>query len=108
MAQIIDGKAVSEKVKLEIKAEIERDGLDVGLAVVIVGNNQASRVYVNHKKKACEFCGIKSFEYAMPEDTTEKELLELIDTLNNDANVNGILVQQIGRASCRERVLRLV
>lgn len=93
MAKTIDGKEVSARVKAEIKAEIERDGLEVGLAVVIVGNNQASRVYVNNKKKACEVCGIKSFEYALPEDTTEAELLELIDTLNGDDKVNGILVQ---------------
>lgn len=93
MAQIIDGKAVSAKVKEEIKAEIERDKLEIGLAVVIVGNNQASRVYVNNKKKACEVCGITSYEYALPEETTETQLLELIDTLNADKKVNGILVQ---------------
>lgn len=93
MAQIIDGKAISAKVKEEVKAEVERDGLNVGLAVVIVGDDPASRVYVNNKKKACEFCGIKSFEYALPEETTEKELLDLVDTLNADKNVNGILVQ---------------
>lgn len=93
MAILIDGKAVSQKVKDEVRAEIERDGLKVGLAVVIVGNDQASRVYVNNKKKACEVCGIRSFEYALPEETTEKELLDLVDTLNNDPEVNGILVQ---------------
>ncbi len=93
MAQIIDGKAISAKVKEEVKAEVARDGLNVGLAVVIVGDDPASRVYVNNKKKACEFCGIKSFEYALPAGTTEKELLELVDTLNADKNVNGILVQ---------------
>ena len=93
MAKIIDGKAVSQKVKEEVRAEIERDGLKVGLAVVIVGNNQASRVYVNNKKKACEVCGIKSYEYALPEETPENELLDLVDTLNADPNINGILVQ---------------
>ncbi len=93
MAKLIDGKAVSQKVKDEVRAEIERDGLKVGLAVVIVGNNQASRVYVNNKKKACEVCGIQSFEYALPEETPESELLDLVDTLNKDPNVNGILVQ---------------
>ena len=67
---IIDGKAVSAKVKEDIRAEIEKEGLEVGLAVIIVGNNQASRVYVNNKKKACEVCGMKSFEYALPEETT--------------------------------------
>ena len=93
MAKIIDGKAVSQKVKDEIRAEIERDGLSIGLAVVIVGNNQASRVYVNNKKKACEVCGIKSYEYALPEETTEEELLDLVEKLNNDDTVDGILVQ---------------
>ena len=93
MAKIIDGKAVSQKVKEEVRAEIEREGLKVGLAVVIVGNNQASRVYVNNKKKACEVCGIQSYEYALPEETTEKELRDLVRTLNDDPNVNGILVQ---------------
>ena len=109
MAKIIDGKAVSQKVKDEIRAEIERDGLDIGLAVVIVGNNQASRVYVNNKKKACEVCGIKSYEYALPEETSEEQLLELVDTLNNDKNINGILVQlplpkQINEEKIIERI----
>lgn len=93
MCKIIDGKAVSAAVKEQIKEEIAREGLDIGLAVVIAGDDPASRVYVNNKKKACEFCGIKSYEYALPEDTTEEELLELIDTLNGDDKVNGILVQ---------------
>ena len=92
MAKIIDGKAVSAAVKERVRDDIARDGLDIGLAVVIVGDDPASRVYVNNKKKACEFCGIKSYEYALPQDTTEAELLELIDTLNGDAKVNGILV----------------
>ena len=93
MANIIDGKAVSAAVKEQVRDEIARDGIKAGLAVVIVGNDPASRVYVNNKKKACEFCGITSFEYALPEETSMKELLELIDTLNSDGKVNGILVQ---------------
>lgn len=93
MAKIIDGKAISAAVKEQVRAEIERDNLKVGLAVVIVGDNPASRVYVNNKKKACELCGIKSFEYALPDSASESELLELVDTLNSDGNVNGILVQ---------------
>lgn len=93
MAKIIDGKAVSAAVKEQVRDEIARDGIKAGLAVVIVGNDPASRVYVNNKKKACEFCGIQSFEYALPEKTTMEQLLELIDTLNGDENVNGILVQ---------------
>lgn len=92
-AKIIDGKAVSAAVKEQVRQEIEREGLEIGLAVVIVGDDPASRVYVNNKKKACEACGIKSFEYALPADTTEEQLLELVDTLNEDKNVNGILVQ---------------
>ncbi len=90
---LIDGKAVSAAVKERIKKEIEEKKLEIGLAVVIVGNDQASRVYVNNKKKACEFCGIASYEYALPEETTEEQLLELVDKLNNDNKVNGILVQ---------------
>lgn len=92
-AKIIDGKAISAAVKEQVRAEVERDKLNVGLAVVIVGDDPASRVYVNNKKKACGLCGIKSFEYALPAETSEKELLELVDTLNADKNVNGILVQ---------------
>lgn len=92
-ANIIDGKAISAAVKEQVRDEIARDKLTVGLAVVIVGDDPASRVYVNNKKKACEFCGIKSYEYALPAETTQDELLELVDTLNADKNVNGILVQ---------------
>ena len=92
-AKIIDGKAISANVKEQVKAEVERDKLDIGLAVVIVGDDPASRVYVNNKKKACEFCGIKSYEYALPAETSEEQLLELVDTLNADKKVNGILVQ---------------
>lgn len=90
---IIDGKAVSQSVKERVRDEIAEKGLKIGLAVIIVGNNQASRVYVNNKKKACEFCGITSYEYALPEETTEEQLLELVETCNNDKNINGILVQ---------------
>lgn len=92
-AKIIDGKAISAAVKEQVRAEIERDNIRAGLAVVIVGDDPASRVYVNNKKKACELCGIQSFEYALPAETTQEELLELVDTLNADKNVNGILVQ---------------
>ena len=92
-AKIIDGKAISAAVKEQVRAEIERDKIKAGLAVVIVGDDPASRVYVNNKKKACELCGIQSFEYALPAETEQNQLLELIDTLNADKNVNGILVQ---------------
>lgn len=90
---IIDGKAVSLSVKERVRDEISSNGLKAGLAVIIVGNDQASRVYVNNKKKACEFCGITSYEYDLPEETSERELIELVSTLNNDKKVNGILVQ---------------
>jgi len=97
MANIIDGKQVSANVKEQVRQESEalfrKYGKRAGLAVVIVGNDPASRVYVNNKKKACEAVGFQSFEYALPEDTTQEELLELIQTLNEDQNVNGILVQ---------------
>lgn len=96
MAKIIDGKAVSLSVKERVKEEAARmkaEGYEIGLAVVIVGNNPASRVYVNNKKKACEFVGFTSYEYAMPEETTEEELLELVKKLNADDKVHGILVQ---------------
>ena len=96
MAQIIDGKAISAKVKAEVREEadaLKAKGIPIGLAVVIVGNNPASRVYVNNKKKACAEVGFESCEYALPEETTQEELLALVDKLNNDDKVNGILVQ---------------
>ena len=92
-AKIIDGKAISAQVKEQVRAEIESEKIKAGLAVVIVGDDPASRVYVNNKKKACELCGIQSFEYALPAETTQNQLLELVDTLNADKSVNGILVQ---------------
>lgn len=96
MATIIDGKKISAEVKEAVKAEVSelhQKGIEVSLAVVIVGNNPASRIYVNSKKKACSDLGIVSYEYALPQETTEEELLELVDQLNNDSKVNGILVQ---------------
>lgn len=96
MAKIIDGKAVSASVKEVVAKEaaaLKEKGILVGLAVVIVGNDPASRVYVNNKKKACAACGIESYEYALPEETTEEELLALVEKLNGDPAVNGILVQ---------------
>ena len=96
MAVILDGKAVSAKVKEEVKAEVEalkKQGVSVGLAVIIVGNNPASRTYVNNKKKACEAVGIVSEEYALPEETTQEELLALVRELNQKDSINGILCQ---------------
>ena len=96
MAVILDGKAVSAKVKEEVKEEVEalkKQGVSVGLAVIIVGNNPASRTYVNNKKKACEAAGIVSEEYALPEEATQEELLALVRELNQKDSINGILCQ---------------
>lgn len=96
MSKIIDGKAVSAQVKERIKAEtaeLKKQGIEVGLAVVIVGEDPASKVYVRNKKRACEEVGFNSYEFALPEDTTEEQLLELVQKLNADDKVNGILVQ---------------
>lgn len=96
MGQIIDGKAVSQSVKDSIKAEVaelKEKGVEIGLAVVIVGDDPASKVYVRNKKLACEYVGFNSYEYALPAETTEEELLALVDKLNNDDKVDGILVQ---------------
>lgn len=96
MAKIIDGKAISAKVKARVRDEagiLKSKGIEIGLAVVIVGDNPASRVYVNNKKKACEEVGFNSYEYALPQETTERELLDLVEKLNRDDKVNGILVQ---------------
>lgn len=96
MAKIIDGKAVSAAVKQTVKTEVEalkQQGVAVGLAVIIVGDNPASRTYVNNKKKACAEAGIVSEEYALPESTTQAQLLDLIDTLNKKDSIHGILCQ---------------
>lgn len=94
--QIIDGKAVSAAVRERITNEVallKNAGKETGLAVIIVGNDPASKVYVNNKKKGCEQVGINSFEYALPEETTTQELLKLINELNADNRVDGILCQ---------------
>lgn len=97
MAKIIDGKAISAKVKAEVRKESDelksKNGIEAGLAVVLVGEDPASQIYVRNKKKSCEACGIKSYSYDLPESTTQSELLGLIEKLNNDPKVNGILVQ---------------
>lgn len=95
-AMIIDGKMVSKKVKDQVAEEIKalgEKGVEATLAVVIVGDDPASRVYVNNKKKACEYTGIRSLEFALPTETTEQELLTLVEELNGRYDVNGILVQ---------------
>ena len=93
---IIDGKAVSKKVKEDVKAECEQlksKGITPGLAVIIVGEDPASQVYVHNKEVACEACGFHSVKYALPAETTQEELNALIDELNEDNSINGILCQ---------------
>lgn len=96
MAIIIDGKKVSAQVKEQVRIETEelvKKGIKPGLAVIIVGDDQASRVYVNNKKKACEKVGFLSKEFALPATTTQEELLSLVKELNEDKEINGILCQ---------------
>ena len=96
MAQLIDGKAISQQIKDELKAEVEalkNDGTDICLAVIQVGDDPASSVYVRNKKRACAYIGVESRAYELPEDTTEEQLVELVKELNADDTVNGILVQ---------------
>lgn len=96
MAQIIDGKKISMEIKDEVKAKAEAltaKGIQPCLAVILVGEDPASQVYVRNKKKACEYCGIKSLSYELPASTTEEELLKLVDELNANKECNGILVQ---------------
>lgn len=96
MALIIDGKKVSAEVKEQVRLEtleLAKKGIRPGLAVIIVGDDPASRVYVNNKKKACEAVGFLSREYALPATTTQEELLSLVDELNEDKEINGILCQ---------------
>ena len=96
MAKIIDGKQISLDIKNELKekvAKYKEQGIEITLAVVKVGNDPASAVYVRNKEKACEYVGINSKTLALPEETTEEELLNVVKKLNEDKNVNGILVQ---------------
>lgn len=96
MAKIIDGKRISQEIKDELKektAQLKQKGISVCLAVIQVGNNPASTVYVGNKKKACAYVGIESLAYELPEETTEEELLKLVRELNEKEEVDGILVQ---------------
>ena len=96
MTRIIDGKAISNTIKEELKLEVtqlKEEGISPCLAVVQVGNDPASTVYVNNKKKACEYIGIESLSYELEEDSSQKELVSLIEELNLNEKVNGILVQ---------------
>ncbi|BCJ95123.1 bifunctional protein FolD [Anaerocolumna cellulosilytica] len=96
MAAIIDGKKISQEIKDELKGKVSalrEKGIEVTLAVIQVGNDPASSVYVGNKKKACEYIGIRSLAYELSEETTQEELLKLVEELNNREDVNGILVQ---------------
>ena len=96
MTKIIDGKAISKEIKDEVKEAVsglKEQGITVSLAVIQVGNDPASGVYVGNKKKACEYCGIESVSYELAEETTQDELLTLIEKLNKNEKINGILVQ---------------
>ncbi|MBQ3603110.1 MAG: bifunctional methylenetetrahydrofolate dehydrogenase/methenyltetrahydrofolate cyclohydrolase FolD [Clostridia bacterium] len=96
MMKLIDGKIISEHIKQQVIAQvndIKAQGIEPCLAVIIVGDDFASRTYVNNKKKTCDYVGIKSLEYALPESTTQEELLELVEKLNADKSVHGILCQ---------------
>lgn len=97
MDEIIDGKKISAQIRGSIKEETARfiaeTGVTPGLAVILVGSDPASQIYVRNKKKACEEVGFKSFEYLMPESTTEEELKELVNKLNHTSEVHGILCQ---------------
>jgi methylenetetrahydrofolate dehydrogenase (NADP+)/methenyltetrahydrofolate cyclohydrolase len=94
--QLIDGKMISQQIKDELRektAALKDKGITVTLAVILVGEDPASQVYVRNKKKACEYIGYNSLSYELPADTTQEKLLELIDELNNRSDVDGILVQ---------------
>lgn len=96
MAVLIDGKKISAEIKDELKekvAALKKEGKEAALAVILVGNDPASSVYVGNKKNACDYIGINSISYELPEDTTEKELLDIVEKLNKRTDVNGILVQ---------------
>ena len=96
MAQLIDGKLISQQIKDELKEEVAQfkaEGIDICLAVIQVGNDPASSVYVRNKKKACAYIGVESRSYELPEETSEEELIKLVEELNVDESVNGILVQ---------------
>lgn len=96
MYQIIDGKKISQEIKDELKEKVAKmveEGKKIALAVIQVGNDPASSVYVRNKKNACAYIGIESLSYELPEETTEAELVALVEKLNEDDKVNGILVQ---------------
>ena len=110
MPQIIDGKKISQQIKDELKAEVTElaaKGRHACLAVIQVGNDPASSVYVNNKKKACAYIGIESRAYELPEETTEDALVGLVKELNGDDSVNGILVQ-LPLPSHMDKIIRTI
>ena len=112
MTKIIDGKRISTEIKDELKlqaAQLKEQGVEATLVVIQIGQDPASSVYVRNKKKACEYIGINSRSYELAEETTEDELLTLIDELNQDAAVNGILVQlPLPAHICEKKVLNAI
>lgn len=91
--KIIDGKALANKIRAELKVKVEQSGKEIGLAVVIVGEDPASQIYVRNKIKACEEIGIRSYSYALSEQASQNELETLLEQLANDDKVHGILLQ---------------
>lgn len=112
MPQIIDGKRISAEIKEEVKmqaAALKEQGIDVNLIVIQVGDDAASSVYVRNKQKACDYVGIGSRTYNLPEETTEEEMLKLIAALNQDTTVNGILVQlPLPAHICEDKVIQAI
>ncbi len=112
MAMVIDGKRISEQIKEEVRQEVARlkqSGRQVSLAVIQVGDDPASTVYVGNKKKACEYVGIRSLSYELPGDASEEELLRLVEELNGRSDVDGILVQlPLPGQISEERVLKAI
>lgn len=108
----MDGKELSKKLKASLKTKVDAlksEGIFPCLAVIIVGKNPASEIYVNNKKKSCAELGIKSLEYALPEETTEEELLSLIEKLNVDGEVDGILCQlPLPEHICEKNVINAI
>lgn len=109
MALLIDGKKISAEIKDELKdivAKKKAEGKEITLAVIQVGNDKASSVYVGNKKKACEYIGVNSLAYELPEETTEEELLSIVKELNERSDVHGILVQlPLPKHICEDKVL---
>lgn len=112
MPQIIDGKRISAEIKEEVKmqaAALKEQGIDVNLIVIQVGDDAASSVYVRNKQKACDYVGIGSRTYNLPEETTEEEMLKLIAALNQDTTVNGILVQlPLPAHICEDKIIQAI